>query len=52
MVTVVLPTVDGDVLRIRKGTTPDREQKEIYKILRVPLEVMKPVKTWHPKTPT
>lgn len=49
VVTVVLPTVEGGVLRIRKGTTPDREQKEIYKILRVPLEVMKPVKTWQPK---
>lgn len=46
VVTVVLPTTNGTILRIRKGTTPDREQQEIYKILRVPLEVMKPIKTW------
>lgn len=52
VVTVVLPTVEGTVLRIRKGTTPDREQKQIYKILRVPSEVMKPVKTWQPKQTT
>jgi len=52
VVTVVLPTVEGTVLRIRKGTTPDRDQKEIYKTLKVPLEVMKPVKTWHPQTET
>ena len=46
VVTVVLPTVDGPVLRIRKGTTPDAEQQEIYEVLRIPKEVMKPVKTW------
>ena len=48
VVTVVLPTADGSVLRIRKGTTPDREQREIYRILQVPTEVIKPIKTWHP----
>ncbi|MDA2935445.1 transposase [Acidobacteria bacterium AH-259-D05] len=47
VVTVVLPTAKGPVLRIRKGTTPDGEQQDIYNVLRVPLEVMKPVKTWH-----
>lgn len=47
VVTVVLPTANGTVLRIRKGTTPDREQREIYNILRLPMEVMKPVKSWH-----
>ena len=45
--TVVLPTAKGSVLRIRKGTTPDGEQRDIYNVLRVPLETMKPVKTWH-----
>jgi transposase len=44
--TVVLPTDDGSVLRIRKGSTPEPEHKEIYDLLSVPYEVMKPVKTW------
>lgn len=45
--TVVLPTQNGMVLRIRKGSSPEPQHKEIYKVLRVPSEVMKPVKTWH-----
>ena len=49
-VTVVLPTESGGVLRIRKGTTPETVHREIYGILRVPLEVMAPVKTWTPAT--
>lgn len=47
VITVVLPTRDGRILRIRKGTTPNPEQRKIYQTLRIPLEVMKPVKTWH-----
>ncbi len=47
VVTVVLPTANGTILRIRKGTTPDGGQRDIYNVLRVPLEVMKPIKTWH-----
>jgi len=51
VVTVVLPTASGTMLRIRKGATPNREQREIYNIiLRIPLEVMKPVRTWHTAT--
>lgn len=50
VVTVVLPTASGTILRIRKGTAPDRQQREIYNVLRVPLQVMKPVKTWHVAT--
>jgi hypothetical protein len=30
LVTIVLPTVNGPVVPIRKGTTPDREQRQIY----------------------
>ncbi len=45
--TIVLPTNNGMVLRIRKGGTPEPNQKEIYRILRIPFEVMKPIKTWH-----
>lgn len=46
VVTVVLPTDDGKVLRIRKGSTPEPQHREIYKVLGIPDEVMKPMKTW------
>jgi len=45
--TIVLPTSDGMVLRIRKGGTPEPNQKKIYGILKIPSQVMKPIKTWH-----
>jgi len=35
------------VLRIRKGGTPEPDQKKIYEILKVPCQVMKPIKTWY-----
>ena len=47
-VTVVLPTTNGGVLKIRKGSTPEPRHREIYETLKIPLEVMKPVKTWTP----
>jgi hypothetical protein len=46
VVTVVLPTSNGDVLKIRRGSTPEPRHKEIYATLRIPAEVVKPVKTW------
>lgn len=46
VVTVVLPTTDGRTLKIRKGTMPEPVHREIYTTLKIPLEVMKPVKTW------
>jgi transposase len=46
VVTVVLPTSNGDVLKIRKGSTPEPWHKAIYATLHIPAEVMKPVKTW------
>jgi transposase len=45
--TIVLPTSNGMVLRIRKGGTPEPEQRKIYEILKIPSQVMKPIKTWH-----
>ena len=51
VITVVLPTADGRVLKIRKGTTPELAHKEIYAALKIPTEVMKPVKTWHEVSP-
>lgn len=47
VVTVVLPTKEGKVLKIRKGTTAEPMHREIYATLQIPAEVMKPVKTWH-----
>jgi transposase len=47
VVTVVLPAADGRVLRIRKGTSPEPPHREIYETLGIPMEVLKPVKTWH-----
>jgi hypothetical protein len=45
VVTVVLPTETGGVLRIRKGTTPEAPHRQIYNTLRIPSEVIAPVKT-------
>jgi transposase len=45
--TIVLPTDTGMALKIRKGGSPDPEQRKIYEILKIPSQVMKPVKTWH-----
>jgi transposase len=47
VVTVVLPTAEGRILKIRKTTTAEPVHKEIYATLNIPLEVMKPVRTWH-----
>jgi transposase len=47
VLTVVLPTADGRVLKIRKAGSLEPVHREIYETLRIPLEVMKPVKTWH-----
>jgi hypothetical protein len=44
--TVLLPTLDGRILKIRKASTPDEIHREIYRALHIPSEVMKPVKTW------
>jgi transposase len=46
VVTVVLPTDRGKVLKIRNGTTPEPVQREIYSTLKIPIEVMKPIRTW------
>jgi transposase len=44
--TLVLPTEGGKTLSIRKGTTPEPEQVELYRLLNIPAEVMQPIKTW------
>jgi hypothetical protein len=43
--TVVLPT-DGDIiLKIRKGSTPEPQHIELYRLLGVPQQIMRPKKT-------
>jgi len=49
-VTVVLPIADGRVLKIRKATTAEPLHREIYSTLRIPDQVMTPIKTWHLET--
>jgi transposase len=49
--TIVLPTTGGRVLTIRKATTPEPVHRDIYATLRIPAEVMKPVKTWRDAPP-
>lgn len=46
VVTAVLPTTDGHLLKIRRATTPEPQHRLIYKVLGIPEEVMAPVKTW------
>lgn len=45
VVTAVLPTADGQHLRIRKGTIPEKQHQFIYDTLGIPHEVMTPVRT-------
>lgn len=48
VVTVALPTESGEILRIRKGTTPEATHRLIYETLHIPMEVMVPIKNWTP----
>jgi len=45
--TIILPTTSGEILKIRKGVNAEPPHLEIYKSLKIPSQVMKPVKTWH-----
>jgi transposase len=46
VMTIVLPTANGRVLRIRRSSTPEELHRGIYETLRIPSEVIKPVRTW------
>ena len=50
--TVVLPTDQGDVLRIRKSATPEPLHKTIYDLLYIPTQIIEPKKTWTQFTTT
>jgi len=46
--TIVLPTAGGDVIRFRKGATPEA-QKDLRICLDIDSEIMKPIKTRSPR---
>ncbi|HPZ77280.1 MAG TPA: IS1634 family transposase [Thermosynergistes sp.] len=46
VVTMLLPTADGRVLKVRRATRPTPEQIELYSKLNVPHEPIKPKKIW------
>jgi hypothetical protein len=49
VVTAVLSITDGNLLKIRQATTtPDPQQRLIYRVLAIPEEVRPPIKTWLP----
>lgn len=48
IVTAVLPTTDGHLLKIRKATTPESQHRQIYRVLGIPEQVIAPIKTWLP----
>ena len=49
--TIILPTDQNGVLRIRRGATPEPEHRVLYEALGVPMEIMRPVKTWERNQP-
>ena len=44
--TIVLPTDQNGVFRIRRCATPEPDHRVLYEALGVPMEIMRPVKTW------
>src|SRR5208337_2602954 len=44
--TIVLPTDQNGVLRIRRSATPEPDHRVLYEALGVPMEIIRPVKTW------
>jgi transposase len=49
--TVVLPTDQNGVLRIRRSATPEPDHRVLYEALGVPTEIIRPVKTWERTKP-
>jgi transposase len=48
--TIVLPTDEERVLRIRKGSTPEPEHTELYELLGIPKEIIRPTRTSEPQS--
>ena len=52
VVTVNLPTSDGNVLSIRRATAPEPIHKELYDLLGISADIIKPVRTLKPSIVT
>jgi transposase len=50
--TVVLPTKTGQTLRIRKAATPEKDVAELYQLLRLSDQVIKPAHRWTDSPPS
>jgi hypothetical protein len=44
--TVVMPTDQGMILKIRQPTKPETPHRELYRLLDVPDQIIRPRKTW------
>ena len=49
--TIVLPTDQNGVLRIRRSATPEPDHRVLYEALGVSTEIIRPVKTWERNQP-
>jgi transposase len=49
--TIVLPTDQNRVLRIRRSATPEPDHKVLYEALGVPTQIIRPVRTWERNPP-
>jgi len=49
--TIVLPTGQNGVLRIRRSATPEPDHRVLYEALGVPTEIIRPVKIWERNHP-
>jgi len=49
--TIILPTDQNGVPRIRRGTTPEPDHRVLVRALGVPIEIMRPVKIWERSRP-
>jgi len=49
--TIVLPTGQNGVLRIRRSATPEPDHRVLYEALGVPTEIIRSVKTWERNQP-
>ena len=49
--TIVLPTDQNGVLRIRRSATPEPDHRVLYEALGVSTEIIRPVKTWEKNQP-
>ncbi len=48
VITIVLPEDEhGRILKIPKATTPEPEHRQIYATLRIPADVLQPLKAWY-----